>query len=153
MDYPRFNQTDHGFSKLTAVRLESGGWRRCVASELPHAIVARTFGPNTFAIVVAGEIDGLTDIVVGGEYGVGSNGDLTIGSTPVVGIGSRATSLVAINLSSSSSGSSVDLSGYQLLAQKGAANGYVPLGPDSLIDSLYLPDTSDEAKRRSWMNF
>lgn len=40
----------------------STGWRAATIAENPDAIVSRVFGPNNFAIVVSGEIDGLTGL-------------------------------------------------------------------------------------------
>lgn len=154
LDPARFRQPAHGFSKLTAVIVGSGGFRRCLPSETPHAIVARVYDADTFAVVTSGEIDGLTGISTGSIYGINASGDLAIGGVGTIAIGSRETSVLLTAGSSSSSGPTIDLSGYQTRAEKGAPNGYVPLGTDSLIDSVYLPDSIDEiARRRSWMGF
>lgn len=154
LDPARFRQPAHGFSKLTAVIVGSGGFRRCTPSETPHAIVARVYDNNTFAVVTSGEIDGLSDISVGSTYGLNATGDLVVGGTGTLAIGSRDTSILLITSASSSSTPTIDLSGYQETSEKGQPNGYVPLGSDSLIDSTYLPDTIDDiARRRSWMGF
>ena len=110
MNDARFQQTAHGFTKLTAVRSEEGAWRRCVAGETPHAIVARVFGIDTFAIVTNGELDGLENLTAGATYGVGTNGDLQVGVTPVVARVVRSTTLL-IDLSVAASGGTTDLSG------------------------------------------
>lgn len=154
LDPARFRQPAHGFSKLTAVIAQSGGFRRCGANETPHAVVARVYDADTFAIVVSGEIDGLSGIQVGAQYGLDATGNLIVDGVGTVAIGCRETSIIVVQLTSQITSTHVDLTPYQLRSQKGAANGYAPLGPDSIIDSIYLPDTIDEtARKRSWMGF
>lgn len=106
----RFQQAAHGFNKLTAVRSEAGAWRRCTAGETPHGIVARVYGTDTFSIVTNGELDGLENLPTGGTYAVGTNGDMVVSATGIVARVVRSTTLL-IDLSSTATGTSTDLSG------------------------------------------
>lgn len=107
----RFQQTAHGFVKLTAVRSEAGAWRRCVAGETPHAIVARVMGIDTFSIVTNGELDGLDGLAAGATYGVGLNGLLEVGRTPIVARVVRSTTLLVDLSAASTTSAATDLSG------------------------------------------
>ena len=109
MNDARFQQTAHGFTKLTAVRSEAGAWRRCVAGEAPHAIVARVMGLDTFSIVTNGELDGLDALTAGATYGVGTNGDLQVGLSPTVARVVRSTAIL-VDLSTATASGSSDLS-------------------------------------------
>lgn len=105
-DEVRYQQIDHGFTKLLPVVRTSAGWRAATTTESPDAVVSRTFGPNNFAIITSGEIDGLTDLGA-----IGS----TIG-TPAIGRVVSATS-VLINLQSYA-GASVNTSSSTNIANK-----------------------------------
>jgi len=105
----RFQQTAHGFTKLTAVRSEAGAWRRCVTGEAPHAIVARVMGLDTFSIVTNGELDGLDALTAGATYGVGTNGDLQTGITPTVARVVRSTTIL-VDLSVATTSTASELS-------------------------------------------
>lgn len=156
-DYPRYSQIAHGFKQLTAIRSTTGGWRKCVPGETIHLVVARVYGPDAFSAIHSGEIDGLSGITRGAFYGVGADGTLQSGVSPIVAIGSRADSVIVISDGAQSTASIAAL--YQALSEKGMPNGYAPLGSNGIIPSEYIPveasadSAADDAKRRSWMRF
>ena len=80
----RYQQDNHGFSKLMAVKRLSTGWRRCFPDETPDAVVSRVFGPSTFAVVSNGEIDGLSGLVPGDTLGVVLNAPIAVNGAPIV---------------------------------------------------------------------
>lgn len=110
-DEVRYQQIGHGFSKLAPVVRVSAGWRRTTATENPDAIVSRVFGPNNFAVVVSGEIDGLT--------GLGAIGT-TVG-TPVFGRVVSAEA-VLVNLQSYAGATTSTVTNTSLVALQNQAN-------------------------------
>ena len=109
MNESRFQQTNHGFTKLTAVRSEAGSWRRCKPGETFDGIVARVYGRDTFGIVPVGELNGLDGLTPGTTYAVGVNGDLTVSASGIAARAVNATTLLVANTSSTSG--TVDVSG------------------------------------------
>ena len=67
-------------------------------------------GIDTFSVVTNGELDGLDGLTSGATYGVGVNGTLTIGASPVVARVVRSTT-VLVDFSVAAASTSVDLSG------------------------------------------
>jgi hypothetical protein len=142
----RFQQSRHGFVKLSAIFRDTSGWRIVRTGEVPTAIVSRVYGLDTFAAVSSNELDGLEDIVVGGRYGPNPSGVLTIDVTPAYAVGVTPRS-VFINLSGqSASGAAtvpVDLSIYQLTSEKGQPGGYAPLAIDGRVYPEDIPLPTD----------
>ena len=67
-------------------------------------------GLDTFSVVTNGELDGLFGLTLSDTYGVGANGDLTIGALPVVARVVRDTTVLVDFSTASSSGGSVSSS-------------------------------------------
>lgn len=149
MNDARFQQTRHGFRQLTAIRSEAGAWRRCVAGEAPHAIVARVMGLDTFSLVTNGELDGLNDLTAGATYVVGVNGDLSAGTSGVVARVVRSTAIL-VDLSVASTSSSPEMSGISsaILALQNAINETVIAAGGPIGSASVVPVITYDAKGR-----